>query len=172
MISRAMLLGVGFGDVTTVRSYHWSPQPPARERPVVLVFDGIRRGMDLGGASPPQWEFSAATQAHPRLVEPPESVAWHLAAIEEDEAGIAALESIVQRGLRATVRPGERVYALHPFVQGYHFDPRRTGGPGQPPTPRCAFPDRGDHRPLHHSRPAAGDVRRPVGPVALRGLRR
>ncbi len=143
---RAMLLGVGFHDVTTVRSYHWSPpNPPARERPVVLVFDDPQ-GDEIWGRFASQWEFSAATQTHPRLVEPPESVAWHLAAIEEDEAGIAALESIVQRGLRATVRPGERVYALHPFVQGYHFDPRRTGGPGQPPTPRCAFPDRGDHR--------------------------
>jgi hypothetical protein len=143
---RAMLLAAGFQDLTTVRSYHWSPpNPPARERPVVLVFDDPE-GEEVWERFASQWEFTAETQIHPGPVEPPESVTWHLAAIEGDEAAIAALESIVQRGLRAAVRPGERVYALHPFTQGYHFDPRRTGGTGQPRTPRCAYPDRGDHR--------------------------
>ncbi|GAB3145404.1 DUF2716 domain-containing protein [Micromonospora sonneratiae] len=143
---RAMFLAAGFQDVTTVRSYHWSPpNPPARERPVVLVFDDPE-GEKVWERFASQWDFSTETQVHQELVEPPKSVTWHLAAIEEDDAAIAELESIVQRGLRVAVRPGERVYALHPNTQGYHFDPRRTGGPGQPRTPRCAYPDGGDHR--------------------------
>ena len=124
---RAMLLGVGFHDVTTVRSYHWSPPEPAgagASGGAGLLLDP--QGDEIWGRFASQWEFSAATQAHPRLVEPPESVAWHLAAIEEDEAGIAALESIVQRGLRPTVRPAS---ACMPFIRSFRDTTSTRDGP-------------------------------------------
>jgi hypothetical protein len=91
-----------------------------------------------------QWKFPA--QASRGLVEPAASVTWHLEAIDGHNDLIGELQRTIEHGLRASTRPGERVYYLHPFTQGYHFDPRLVGGPGQPPIPRPAYPDRGDYR--------------------------
>ncbi|WP_432987077.1 DUF2716 domain-containing protein [Dactylosporangium sp. CA-233914] len=142
---REMLVRAGFQKVTTVQSYHWSPPGrPAEERPVVLVFDDPA-GDAVWRRFLSHWAFSGDSRNGPPT-EPPDSVTWQLSAIDGDTTAVSALERIVQRGLRLAVHPGERVYALNAYTQGYHFDPRLTGGPGQPPPPRCAYPDRGDDR--------------------------
>lgn len=46
---------------------------------------------------------------------------------------------MIERGLRACVRPGERVYEIRPYLNGWEFDPHRVGGPGQPRWPGSAI---------------------------------
>lgn len=136
----------GFHQVTGVRSFHWTPPgAPLAIRPVCLVFDDPDADA-VWARFAEQWEFPYAPQVYPGLREPEASVTWQLDAIDGDDGRIAELQLIVERGLRAATRPGERVYYLHPFTQGYHFDPHRAGGPGRPDIPRHAYPDHGDFR--------------------------
>jgi hypothetical protein len=142
---RAMLMRLGFQQVSTVQSYHWAPPgTPMQMRPVRLVFDDPQ-GDAVWERFTSQWNFSPHSQAYPGVVEPTASVTWHLEAIHGNDALIGELERIVRRGLRASTRSGERVYCLNPFTQGYHFDARLAGGFGEPSVPCRAFPHHGDH---------------------------
>ncbi|WP_079146829.1 DUF2716 domain-containing protein [Streptomyces griseochromogenes] len=49
-----------------------------------------------------------------------------------DDHRVARLQEAVERGLRACVRPGEQLYSVSWWHQGYRFDPARVGGSGQP----------------------------------------
>ncbi|MEV6039801.1 DUF2716 domain-containing protein [Nonomuraea sp. NPDC052116] len=46
---------------------------------------------------------------------------------------------MVARGLRASARPGDRLYRLKWYVSGSRLDPTRVGGPGQPPWTSYAY---------------------------------
>ncbi|GAA2365088.1 hypothetical protein Cme02nite_31990 [Catellatospora methionotrophica] len=142
---RTMLVDQGFQQVTTVQTYHWAPPGPTmRMRPVRRV-DGDPHDELVMERFAARWEFPPQTPDH-GLVEPADSVTWHLAAIDGDDSLVGELHRIIERGLRSCTRPGERVYALNPGTQGYHFDPRLVGRPGQPLTPGPAYPDQCEYR--------------------------
>ncbi|WP_235854588.1 DUF2716 domain-containing protein [Nonomuraea aridisoli] len=110
-----------------------------RRRPGRLPGEGRVHGRL--GRFDEQFAFKPDYHLYPAVTEPPASVTWHLGA---GRAVAAELDRIVRRGLLACVRPGEPLCFLNWHHQGYRFDPRRVGGPGQPFWPRTAYPD-GDY---------------------------
>ena len=137
---RSALMAVGFRDVTTVRSHHWTPPgepaatPPARhslhdaESGRIARRCEARIGFDYAGGSG-------------RYTAPLDSRRWFYGMHERGAAAVAAAEGVIERGLRACVRPGEWVYECRPYLNGWEFDPHRVGGPGQPPWPGSAIAD-------------------------------
>lgn len=70
---------------------------------------------------------------------PVDSRSWFYGMIGSDDApAIEAVERVIERGLRACVPPGERVYQYRPYLNGWEFDPHRVGGAGQPHWPGSA----------------------------------
>lgn len=136
---RRMYLRSGFHEVTTVRSYHWSPAGvPAVERPVrQLLFDPDHD--DLWDRFYERFSFRPSTEVHPGIREPVDSATWFLDGPNDPE-----LERIVVPEVLALARPDELLYWLDWNHTGYRFDPRRVGGPGQPEVPGQVFPD-GDY---------------------------
>lgn len=137
---RSALMAVGFRDVTTVRSHHWTPPgepaaaPPARhslhdaESARITRRCEARVGFDYAGGSG-------------RYTAPLDSRRWFHGMLDRGAPAITAAEGVIERGLRACVRPGEWVYQCRPFLNGWEFDPHRVGGPGQPPWPGGAIAD-------------------------------
>ncbi|WP_424644844.1 DUF2716 domain-containing protein [Embleya sp. AB8] len=143
---RRELLDAGFLGLTSVRSYHGAPPTtPARDRPVRMLFDDPEHD-DVRDRFEERFTFKPGISVFPGVVEPPESITWHLAAITDDpdDSTLEELQAVIKRGLRACTSPGEVVYALDWQHQGYRFDPHRVGGPGRPRRPGSAYPD-GDY---------------------------
>ncbi|WP_067829227.1 DUF2716 domain-containing protein [Actinomadura kijaniata] len=137
--ARDVLLAAGFREVTTVRSRQWTPPgepaatPPARhsldngEIGQIARRCKARVGFDYDSGSG-------------RYRAPADSRRWFYGLPGgSDDPAIAAAESVIERGLRACVRPGEWVYQYRPYLNGWEFDPHRVGGPGQPSWPGSAI---------------------------------
>lgn len=136
---RSTLLTAGFLDVTSVRSHHWAPPgepiptPAAKhsfyDAETTLIADRCeaRIGFDYASGS---GRYSA----------PPDSRRWFYGMLDgPGDPAIAAAEAVIERGLRACVRPGEWVYQCRPCLNGWEFDPHRVGRPGQPNWPGSAI---------------------------------
>ncbi|MGW6537683.1 DUF2716 domain-containing protein [Streptomyces sp. NPDC055051] len=140
------LLAAGFHAVSSVRAYRWSPPgpPPAARRPVSMLLDDPEHTA-LCDAFRADFSFKPGPASCPGIEEPPDSVTWHVGDITDtrhtplrDLPGdhrVARVQDIVEHGLRARVRPGEQLYAVSWWHQGYRFDPARVGGPGRPAWP-------------------------------------
>ncbi|MGI5508400.1 DUF2716 domain-containing protein [Streptomyces sp. CA-106131] len=145
------LLAVGFRAVSTVRSYGWTPAgpPPAASRPVSMLI-GDRDHDALCEEFKARFSFKPSYTYYPGIEEPSDSVTWHVGDVTDtrhsyglmrnlpDDHRVARLQKAVERGLRACVRPGEQLYSVSWWHQGYRFDPARVGGSGQPTWPGAA----------------------------------
>ncbi|MEU7069984.1 DUF2716 domain-containing protein [Streptomyces narbonensis] len=137
---RSSLTAVGFRDVTTVRSYHWTPPgepaatPPARHS----LHDAESRRIARRCEARIGFDYASGSG---RYTAPLDSRRWFYGMLDRGTPEIAAAEGIIERGLRACVRPGEWVYEYRPYLNGWEFDPHRVGGPGQPPWPGSAVAD-------------------------------
>ncbi|GAA3987957.1 DUF2716 domain-containing protein [Allokutzneria multivorans] len=130
------LLAVGFRAVSTVRTYSWTPinAVPASTRPVSMLLDDPDHDA-LGEEFEARFAFKPSYTYYPGIDEPADSITWHVADVAKAHARV---QDIVERGLRARVRPGEDVHSVRWWRQGYRFDPARVGGPGQPGWPGTA----------------------------------
>ncbi|MGW7481855.1 DUF2716 domain-containing protein [Nonomuraea muscovyensis] len=122
----------GFHAIAQVSTYRWAPAgEPARDRPAKQLLsdpehDKIWKRFET------RFEVTYETAAR-GITEPPASATWHLDAVEHpDDPLLAEVETIIERGLRASARPGDRLYRLKWYVSGSRIDPTRVGGPGQP----------------------------------------
>lgn len=145
------LLAAGFRAVSTVRVYAWTPNglPPASSRPVSMLFDD-RDHDALCDEFKSLFAFNPSYTYYPAIDEPSDSVTWHVGDVTDtrhtyrlrrdlpDDHQVARLQDVIERGLRAHVRPGEQLYSVSWWHQGYRFDPARVGGPGQPTWPGAA----------------------------------
>ncbi|MGW6723475.1 DUF2716 domain-containing protein [Streptomyces sp. NPDC054995] len=145
------LLAAGFRAVSSVRTYLWTPAgpPPAAQRPVSMLLDDPDH-QALCEAFEADFSFKPSYTYYPAIEEPPDSVTWHVGDVTDtrhtyglmrDLPGdhrVARLQDIVERGLRARVRPGEQLYSVSWWHQGYRFDPARVGGSGRPAWPGAA----------------------------------
>jgi len=137
---RSALMTVGFRDVTTVRSHRWTPPgepaatPPARHSLYDAETGRIARRCEA------RIGFDYASGMG-RYAEPIDSRRWFYGMLDRGAPAIAAAEGVIERGLRACVRPGEWVYKCRPCLNGWEFDPHRVGGPEQPPWPGSAIAD-------------------------------
>ncbi|MFC7326709.1 DUF2716 domain-containing protein [Marinactinospora rubrisoli] len=140
---RSALTASGFREITTVRSYHWTPPgTPATSRPVTMLFD--EPGHDaLWDGFAGRFAFRPSTAVFPAIDEPAPSSTWRLAA-GGGRGTTAALDAAVRGGLRRCARPGESLYWLDWQHPGYRFDPWRVGTPGRPRWPGSAYPN-GDY---------------------------
>ncbi len=148
---RDALLAVGFRAASTVRSYAWTPAgpPPAATRPVSMLIDD-RDHDALCEEFKARFAFKPSYTYYPAIEEPPDSVTWHVGDVTDtrhkyrlmrnlpDDHRVARLQKAVERGLRACVRPGEQLYSVSWWHQGYRFDPARVGGAGRPTWPGAA----------------------------------
>jgi hypothetical protein len=148
---RDALLAAGFRAVSTVRSYAWAPPgpPPAATRPVSMLI-GDRDHDALCAEFQARFAFKPSYTYYPAIEEPPDSVTWHVGDVTDtrhsyqlrrnlpDDHRVARLQRTIERGLRACVRPGEQLYSVDWWHQGYRFDPARVGGSGQPSWPGAA----------------------------------
>ncbi|MCK2242473.1 MULTISPECIES: DUF2716 domain-containing protein [unclassified Crossiella] len=125
-----LLTSAGFRSITSVTTYHLpSTRPAAHERPAVAldepehtrIWDRVHTDL----------RFVPGVESMPAIAEPAASVTWQLGALAGESAG-AELERVIERGLRACVKPGEPLYWLDWYHTPYRFDPDRVGGPGQP----------------------------------------
>ncbi|MBT2408943.1 DUF2716 domain-containing protein [Streptomyces sp. ISL-21] len=143
---RAELLTAGLREVTTVRSYHWTPPgTPEATRPAQLL-EGALDDWALWERFSAAVDFKPSIGQFPGITEPAPSATWHLHAHHRPTHSIPErLDAIVQRGLLAVTEPGEFVHWLDWNHDGYRYDPRRTGVPGRPPRPGLGtYPD-GDY---------------------------
>ncbi|MGW5878133.1 DUF2716 domain-containing protein [Nocardiopsis terrae] len=139
-----MLLDSGFHEITTVRPHTWQPLGiPAVARPVTELFDD-REHDDLWDRFTERFFFTPSTTVFPGIVDPTPSVTWPLHETDERPEHVAELDRTVRRGLTAAIPAGESLYSLDWQHIGRRYDPRRVGGPEQPPHPAFAFPD-GDY---------------------------
>ncbi|WP_083750884.1 DUF2716 domain-containing protein [Kribbella sp. ALI-6-A] len=134
-----VLVAAGFQEVSTVRTYHWSPPDPGpRTRPVrMLIANPEYR--EIWDAVYEHFSFKPSVHEFPGKVDPSPSMTWHLDVVDDDR-----LEAIVERGLRAAVRPGELLRFLDWQHVGFEFDPSRVGRAEYPDWPGVAYPD-GDY---------------------------
>ncbi|KAB8185297.1 DUF2716 domain-containing protein [Microbispora catharanthi] len=89
--------------------------------------------------------FKPSTSMYPGIVEPSDSVTWHLAAVSgREDPMVDEIQAVIERALLACARPGEPLYWLDWNHQGYRFDPHRVARPGGPRWPGLAYPD-GDY---------------------------
>ncbi|MFF3456940.1 DUF2716 domain-containing protein [Streptomyces sp. NPDC002730] len=145
------LLAAGFRAVSTVRTYCWTPQgpQPASTRPVSMLLDD-REHDALCDDFEARFAFKPSYTYYPGIEEPPDSVTWHVGDITDtcrihrlmrnlpDDHRVKRLQAVVERGLRARLRPDEPLFSVSWWHQGYRFDPARVGGPGQPTWPGAA----------------------------------
>ncbi|MFG3258964.1 DUF2716 domain-containing protein [Streptomyces sp. NPDC048172] len=134
------LLGCGFHAVSTVRDHEWRPPgpPPHATRPVTMLLsdpehDGLCEEFEN------RFAFRPGRDSCPAVEEPPHSVTWHVGTpdrSEQSERVRRTVQEIVERAARAVTPPGEQLYALSWWHQGYRFDPARVGGTGRPGWPR------------------------------------
>ncbi|WP_405677516.1 DUF2716 domain-containing protein [Streptomyces sp. NBC_01511] len=138
---RDALLAIGFRQITTVRSFHWTPEgTPATTRPVRMLLLGPEYD-DIHGRFDARFDLRPSISHYPGITEPPASVTWHVGSTTGTPAARhrPELDRIIHRGLRACARPGEQLYYDDPYHQGYRFDPRRVDGPGRPRWPGVAY---------------------------------
>lgn len=142
---RTALLDAGMQAITTVTSYHWAPPThPAKTRPTAVLFDDPEHDM-IWDRFETRFDFRPGMARAPAITEPADSVTWHLGALDAlGPEGVDRLQSIIQNGLLACTPADEVLYWLDWQHQGYRFDPRRVGGPGQPRWPGFCYPD-GDY---------------------------
>ncbi|MFF3624807.1 DUF2716 domain-containing protein [Streptomyces sp. NPDC002467] len=143
---RARLLEAGFVEVTSVRSYHWSPPgTPEPGRPAQFL-DWLHDDDPLWDRFYAEFDFKPSTAHRPAITDPSPSVVWNLHSHHRLVADLpAALDAIVRRGLLAATEPGEFVYWLDWQHDGYRYDPRRVDAPGRPAVPgRGTYPN-GDY---------------------------
>ncbi|MES9604478.1 DUF2716 domain-containing protein [Actinomadura sp. NPDC000929] len=138
---RDVLLATGFREVTTVRSHYWNPPgepaatPPARHS----LYNGEAGRIARLCEARVGFDYESGRG---RYRAPADSRRWFYGLLGgRDDPAIAAAESVIERGLRACVRPGEWVYEHRPYLNGWEFDPHRVGGPGQPSWPGSAIAD-------------------------------
>ncbi|MFI5761547.1 DUF2716 domain-containing protein [Streptomyces sp. NPDC051563] len=140
---RTALTEAGFAELTTVRTYRWHPgRSPARTRPVRETRDTEEGG--LWDRLAEEFGFRPSMHRFPGFHEPVPSVTWSLAALDEEEGALDALDVIAHRALTEVTCPGEPLVWLDWQHTGYVFDPRRVGGPGEPRWPGAVYPD-GDY---------------------------
>ncbi len=140
------LKALGFREVSTVRTYHWSP--PGRRpqtRPVRTLLGQPEYG-EIWTAVEQLFSFAPSVTRFPGIVEPSPSVTWAFGGRTERPAETVErrLEEIVERGLRAVVRPGELLRFLDWNHAGVEYDPARVGRPEYPEWQGLAYPD-GDY---------------------------
>ncbi|MGH3630593.1 MAG: DUF2716 domain-containing protein, partial [Sciscionella sp.] len=137
---RTVLLDCGFREVTTAQTYCWTPTgepaatPPARHSLHDTESERIARRCEA------RISFDYAGGSG-RYAPPPDSRRWFYGMLKRGIPAIAAAENVLERGLRACVRPGEWVYEHRPYLNGWEFDPHRVGGPNQPLWPGSAIAD-------------------------------
>nr|WP_083976221.1 DUF2716 domain-containing protein [Herbidospora sakaeratensis] len=120
----------GFAEIGRVTTYRWAPPgEPARDRPVEHPVRG-RDDVEVLLRFEERFGVTYET-AEKGMAEPAASATWHLG--DADAPTIARVEEIVERGLRACARPGDRLYRLKWYITSTRIDPLRVGGPGQPP---------------------------------------
>ncbi|MEV4361709.1 DUF2716 domain-containing protein [Nonomuraea sp. NPDC049625] len=132
-------LAAGFHEIARVSTYRWAPAgEPARERPAKQLLSDPEHD-EIWKRFETRFEVTYET-ADRGLAEPPASATWHLEAVDRpDDPLLAEVEEIVARGLRASARPGDRLYRLKWYISGSRIDPTRVGGPGQPPWMSYAY---------------------------------
>ncbi|MBW8482623.1 DUF2716 domain-containing protein [Actinomadura parmotrematis] len=136
---RDALLAIEFREVTTARSHFWTPPgepavtPPARHS----LYSGESERIGRRCEARVGFDYDSGRG---RYRAPADSRSWfHGLLGGHDDPTIAAAEGVIERGLRACVRPGEWVYEYRPYLDGWEFDPHRVGGPGQPSWPGSAI---------------------------------
>lgn len=137
---RSALIAVGFRNVTTVRSQHWTPpgEPPATPPARHSLHDAKSGRIARRCEARIGFDYASGSG---RYTAPPDSRRWFYGMLDRSTPAIAAAEGVIERGLRACARPGEWVYECRPYLNGWEFDPLRVGGPGQPPWPGSAIAD-------------------------------
>ncbi|MCX4781434.1 DUF2716 domain-containing protein [Streptomyces sp. NBC_01264] len=128
----------GFGELTTVRTYRWSPPgSPAATRPVRWLRDDDED--PLWDRLEKEFAFDPDTDGSPGFDAPAPSVTWRLKDAPTDEP-----DRILRASLRALTPAGQRLHWLDWQHTGYDFDPHRVGGSGEPRWPGRAYPN-GDY---------------------------
>ncbi|MBR7838799.1 DUF2716 domain-containing protein [Actinospica durhamensis] len=138
---RSVLLSAGLREVTSVRSHRWTPPgEPATSVPARRSrHDADTRRIAKRGEARIGFDYAGGSG---RYNPPMDSRRWFYGMLDgPDDPAIAAVEGVIERGLRACVRPGAWVYECRPYLNGWEFDPHRVGGPGQLPWPGCAVAD-------------------------------
>ncbi|MEU7883354.1 DUF2716 domain-containing protein [Microbispora bryophytorum] len=132
-------VAAGFHEIARVSTYRWAPPgEPARERPAKQLLSEPEHD-EIWKRFEAQFDVTYET-ADRGIAEPPASATWHLYTIvRQDDPLLAEVEAIVARGLRASARPGDRLYRLKWYISGSRIDPNRVGGPGQPPWSSYAY---------------------------------
>ncbi|WP_285565669.1 DUF2716 domain-containing protein [Actinoallomurus iriomotensis] len=143
---QGMLEEAGFQEITRVRTYHWYPPGSvASDRPVQRLIRDPEHDA-IWNRFEDRYRFMRRNDIFDGITEPSDSVTWHLAACESpDDPLVTEIQEIVERGLRACAKPGERLYWLDWQHEGARFDPERVGGPGRPRWPGRAYPDADYH---------------------------
>ncbi|MEV5572315.1 DUF2716 domain-containing protein [Spirillospora sp. NPDC052269] len=133
-------LAAGFREVTLVRSHRWTPAgEPAATPPIrPSLHDAETRRIARHCEARISFDYASGSG---RYSAPLDSRRWFYGLFDRDAPAIAAAESVIGRGLRVCARPGEWVYQHRPYLNGWEFDPRRVGGPAQPPWPGRAIAD-------------------------------
>ncbi|MEO3875317.1 DUF2716 domain-containing protein [Nonomuraea sp. B12E4] len=124
-------LEAGFHEISRVNTYRWAPAgEPAQDRPAKQLL-GDPEHYEIWKRFETRFEVTYET-ADRGIAEPPASAVWHLEAVDRpDDPLLAEVETIVARGLRASARPGDRLYRLKWYISGSRTYPTRVGGPGQ-----------------------------------------
>ncbi|MFJ7072041.1 DUF2716 domain-containing protein [Streptomyces sp. NPDC098781] len=145
---KAALIEAGFEEVSSVRTYRWEPpgSTPATTRPVRALL-AEPEYTALLDAFEERFSFRPSLTHHPGIEEPAASVTWHVGDLGDtvvgrptdlpDQHPVRLVQAIVERGLLARLRPGERLYSADRHHEGYVFDPDRVGGTGAPAWPRA-----------------------------------
>ncbi|MCX5404229.1 DUF2716 domain-containing protein [Streptomyces sp. NBC_00335] len=138
----------GLREITTVRSYRWTPPgTPEATRPALLVDCTSALDRRLWDRFYAAFDFKPSVSRFPGISEPTPSATWHAHGHGRPRVAdfSARLDDIVRRGLIAVTEPGESVFWLDWNHDGYRYDPRRTGIPGRPPTPGEGTYPNGDY---------------------------
>lgn len=145
---REELTAAGLREITTVRSYRWTPTgTPETTRPARVIDCVSSDDRALWDRFDAEFDFKPSIGRFPGITEAAPSATWH--AHGHGRPAVAdfrgRLDDIVRRGLITVTEPGETVVWLDWQHDGYRYDPRRTGVPGRPPTPgEGTYPD-GDY---------------------------
>lgn len=107
---RSALLPAGLREATTVRSYHWAPQgEPATTPPARGSLAGPAAELIAArGEARISFDYARGQGSYRA---PLDSRRWFYGMLDgHRDPVVAAAECVIERGLRACVRPGEWVY--------------------------------------------------------------
>ena len=138
---RQALMDSGFHELTSVQSFHLSPPGTPASTPPVKQMIADAEDSAVWDRVTARLGFQA-TRRDIRIAAPQDSITWFTGMLDGPEDTLAiSVEHVIQRGLRACARPAEHIYFQRFGLQGFRFDPRRVGGPGQPrwPGSACAW---------------------------------